>query len=117
VSTHADAWQQCLNHLEGELSTQQFNTWIRPLQVMEDSQQLRLLAPNRFVLDWVNTRLLERIEQLLGEISGTPAENKVVLEIGGNIPDILNTPRHDRAAASAGRLWLPAVKLGRWFAM
>ncbi len=105
MSTHADAWQHCLNHLETELSTQQFNTWIRPLQVMEDSAQLRLLAPNRFVLDWVNTRLLERIETLLGEIKGTEGANtgqSVILEIGGNMPNILNTPRHERAAGSAG---------------
>jgi len=90
VSTHANAWQHCLNHLETELSSQQFNTWIRPLQVMEDSAQLRLLAPNRFVLDWVNTRLLERIETLLGEIRGTDATQSVVLEIGGNMPTIPN---------------------------
>ena len=102
MSVHADAWQQCLKHLEDELSTQQFNTWIRPLQVMDGCAQLRLLAPNRFVLDWVNTRLLERIEQLLSEITGTNATNTVVLEIGGNIPEILNTPRHERAAGSAG---------------
>jgi len=91
-----------LNHLETELSTQQFNTWIRPLQVMEDSAQLRLLAPNRFVLDWVNTRLLERIEALLGEIDGTDTKPSVVLEIGGNMPTILNTPRQERATGSAG---------------
>ncbi|NOX92966.1 MAG: chromosomal replication initiator protein DnaA [Gammaproteobacteria bacterium] len=96
MSTHADAWQHCLNHLETELSSQQFNTWIRPLQVMEDSTQLRLLAPNRFVLDWVNTRLLERIETLLGEIGDTDIQQPVVLEIGGNMPNILNTPRHER---------------------
>jgi len=102
VSTHADAWQHCLNHLETELSSQQFNTWIRPLQVMEDSTQLRLLAPNRFVLDWVNTRLLERIEALLNEIGGTDTKQSVVLEIGGNMPNILNNPRRERAAGSAG---------------
>jgi chromosomal replication initiator protein len=102
VSTHTDAWQHCLKHLETELSTQQFNTWIRPLQVMEDSAQLRLLAPNRFVLDWVNTRLLEKIEAILSEVTGNDAQQSVVLEIGGNIPDILNTPQHERAAGSAG---------------
>jgi len=102
VNTHTDAWQHCLKHLETELSSQQFNTWIRPLQVMEDSAHLRLLAPNRFVLDWVNTRLLERIETLLGEIKGDGEPQPVVLEIGGNISDTFDTPRHERAAGSAG---------------
>ena len=61
-----DTWQKCLDRLEGELSAQQFNTWIRPLQVIEDEHTMRLLAPNRFVLDWVNNRFLERINKIEG---------------------------------------------------
>ena len=47
-------WRRCLAHLEAELPEAQFNTWIRPLQAVEDGHTLRLLAPNRFVVDWVN---------------------------------------------------------------
>jgi chromosomal replication initiator protein len=59
--------------LQEELPSQQFNTWIRPLQV--DSQavdQLRLLAPNRFVLDWVNDKFLQRIRELAVEQGAQP---------------------------------------------
>jgi len=52
---------QCARALEAELSEQQFNTWIRPLQLVEDGQLLKLLAPNRFVVDWVKTHCLEQI--------------------------------------------------------
>src|SRR5687768_664259 len=52
---------QCARALESELSEQQFNTWIRPLQLVEDGQLVKLLAPNRFVVDWVNTHCLESI--------------------------------------------------------
>ncbi|MCG7934880.1 MAG: chromosomal replication initiator protein DnaA, partial [Candidatus Thiodiazotropha taylori] len=48
-----DLWHRCTEHLEQVLSPQQYNTWIRPLQIIEDDKLLRLLAPNRFVLDWV----------------------------------------------------------------
>ena len=58
-------WQQCLDRLESELSPQQFNTWIRPLHVIEEGDTLRLLAPNRFVLDWVKEKYLGRITDLL----------------------------------------------------
>ena len=58
-------WGQCLTRLEGELSQQQFSTWIRPLQVIEADGQLRLLAPNRFVLDRIKDKYLARIEELL----------------------------------------------------
>jgi len=52
---------QCARALEAELSEQQFNTWIRPLQLVEDGPLLKLLAPNRFVVDWVKTHCLEQI--------------------------------------------------------
>ena len=54
-------WQKCLEHLESEVSAQQFNTWLRPLQAIETEDHLRLLAPNRFVLDWVNERFITHI--------------------------------------------------------
>ncbi|WP_439134673.1 chromosomal replication initiator protein DnaA [Pseudomaricurvus sp.] len=62
-------WKKCADALQNELPSQQFNTWIRPLVVDEGSegQHLRLLAPNRFVLDWVNDKFLGRIQELAGE--------------------------------------------------
>jgi chromosomal replication initiator protein len=62
----ASIWQSCLEQLEGELSPQQFNTWIRPLQAVEDEAGIRLLAPNRFVLEWIHHQYLERIRELVG---------------------------------------------------
>ena len=58
-------WKTCLERLAGELPPEQFNTWIRPLQAVEDRNRLRLFAPNRFVLDWVNEKYLPRINELL----------------------------------------------------
>ena len=63
-------WNKCLERLEEELSAQQFNTWLRPLHAVQDNQMLRLLAPNRFVVDWVRERFLERIAELSSEYSG-----------------------------------------------
>src|SRR5262245_48777479 len=51
--------------LEAELPEQQFNTWVRPLQALEGAGALKLLAPNRFVVDWINANLLPRIGELL----------------------------------------------------
>jgi chromosomal replication initiator protein len=64
-------WQSCLNQLEKELPAQQFNTWIRPLAASgEASSELQLVAPNRFVLQWVKDRFLGRIETMLAAQSG-----------------------------------------------
>jgi chromosomal replication initiator protein len=67
--------------LEQELSAQQFNTWIRPLQAIKDEQALRLLAPNRFVMQWVKGRFMERIAELATQYSGT-ASLTVSVEVG-----------------------------------
>ena len=62
-----ELWQQCVELLRDELPAQQFNTWIRPLQVEAEGDELRVYAPNRFVLDWVNEKYLSRLLELLSE--------------------------------------------------
>jgi len=64
---HSSPWNYCLERLEGELSPQQFNTWVRPLQVEEQESTILLLAPNRFVKDWVQDRYFEKINAILSE--------------------------------------------------
>src|SRR6266436_2172193 len=67
--------------LETELPEQQFNTWVRPLQAMEGNGALKLLAPNRFVVDWINANLLPRIGELLRDES-TGDVPIVTVEVG-----------------------------------
>lgn len=61
-------WPTCLSRFEQELSTQQFNTWIKPLRSEIEGNAIRLLAPNRFVMQWVKERFLKKIEQLANEL-------------------------------------------------
>jgi chromosomal replication initiator protein len=63
------------------LPEQQFNTWIRPLHAVETTQELKLLAPNRFVLDWVRDHYIASIQHTLDGISEAPAL-RVQLQIG-----------------------------------
>ena len=83
--------------LENELSEQQFNTWIRPLQAVEDPGVLRLLAPNRFVVNWLEENCLTRISEV---VTGLPdvAATSVVLEVGTRQPA---APTRATAATSA----------------
>ncbi len=75
-------WSSCANQLEKELPNQQFNTWVRPLRMGVADQttgQLTLLAPNRYVLQWINERVASRIEHLAGEFFGTPMRLSMTL--------------------------------------
>ncbi len=74
-------WEKCLNHLQDEFPSQQFNTWIRPLQAEYSNGKLVLFAPNRFVLDWIVERFLSRITELVRQFcEGELPE--IALEIG-----------------------------------
>jgi chromosomal replication initiator protein len=85
--------------LEGELPEQQFNTWVRPLQALEGAGALKLLAPNRFAVDWITANLLPRIGELLRDES-TGDVPIVTVEVGskagsarnGHIPASLALP-------------------------
>lgn len=74
-------WNKCIDRLESELTSQQFNTWIRPLQSIENDKRIRLLAPNRFVLDWVKNHHLLQINQIIRELTKNSAL-EISLEIG-----------------------------------
>ncbi|MCR8921984.1 chromosomal replication initiator protein DnaA [Dasania sp. GY-MA-18] len=93
----ASIWQQCVNYLQDELPSQQFNTWIRPLKVNTDvSDVIHLSAPNRYIKDWVSDKYMERINELVSELcSAAPLEVK--LEINAQPP----TFRKRMASSSA----------------
>jgi len=76
-------WEQCVSHLETELSEQQFNTWILPLQVEQINNQLTLLAPNRFVMDWVRKNYLSKIVDTITLLDDTKSLH-VSISIGSN---------------------------------
>ena len=98
-------WSRCVGALENELPQQQFNTWVKPLQAIEGSEGLRLLAPNRFVVDWVRSNLLARIENLLLADGGMP----VSVEIGSRETAAGAAPALGVAPAMPGTV--PATRL------
>ncbi len=101
ATTNESLWQKCLEHLEAEVTTQQFNTWIRPLHAIESADQLRLLAPNRFVLDWVNERFITHITDISVRYSNS--ENfRVSLEIGSNNHPVRDTATANTSIVSSG---------------
>ena len=72
-TVYLSVWQSCLYVLQDELPSQQFSMWVRPLQAESTEDTLTIYAPNRFVLDWVREKYLNRINELLVEICGVEA--------------------------------------------
>jgi len=75
-------WEACAARLQKELPSQQFNTWIRPLRPGSESavdSELPLIAPNRFVLQWIKDRFVPKIEALASELAGHPVRLSLTL--------------------------------------
>ena len=79
-------WNRCVDYLQDELPAQQFNTWIRPLKVEQAEGGILLLAPNRFIRDWVSDKFMSRILELTKMLSeGEPPSVAIaVQERSGN---------------------------------
>lgn len=73
-------WRRCLERLEGELSVEDVHTYLMPLQASEDSDGLRLLAPNAYTLDIVRAKFLTLIESVVEHLHGGPLALR--LEVG-----------------------------------
>jgi len=89
-----------VQQLRSDLPEQHFNTWIRPLQAIQDQQTLRLLAPNRFVVDWVRQHFLSRIVEITGHCAGDQAV-QVTLEVGTRGRALSDAPVSGPSAVAA----------------
>ncbi|NCF76196.1 MAG: chromosomal replication initiator protein DnaA [Proteobacteria bacterium] len=73
-------WQQCLGQLQSETNGDQFETYLRPLQVDFSKGKLTLLAPNIYVEEKVRSTYLTRISEYFAALS---EESDVLLAVGG----------------------------------
>ncbi len=103
-------WNRCLRVLEGELPEQQFNTWVRPLQAIEREGELQLLAPNRYVIEWLAQNSLPRIKELMVAFAEGVVP-QLLLDVGtrAGVPQPLAANGHDVAAAARAKRMLPTV--------
>jgi len=88
--TQPQLWTRCLTKLEDELSSQLFNTWIRPLQAVQKGQTISLFAPNRFVMEWVRDRFIERISEILEQYGENGKQIKLQILVGSQKTPIRN---------------------------
>lgn len=83
----SEFWQDALSRLAHELPAQQFKTWIKPLKINDLDNlddDVALIAPNRFVLDWVKDKYISRIEELALDYFGMV--KTISFTVGINLP-------------------------------
>ena len=104
-------WTLCVTRLEDDLSPQKFNTWIRPLQAVEGSDALKLLAPNQFVRDFVSRELLADLQRLANNFSASPVNVEIAVgsdqssqRSNESKPALTKNQRASRSLGFEGRL-------------
>lgn len=110
----SEFWSACLNRFEQELPAQQFNTWIKGLQLVNDEAgptHFRLVAPNRFVMQWVRERYLGQIEALGQEFFAAPVSiNLAVADVAPELPAI--TESTDQAPSTTAPAAIKTARPG-----
>lgn len=76
-----ELWQQVLSVIQTKLSKPSFETWFKPIKtsVISDNS-LIIYAPNKFSMEWLESRYARLIQATLQETTGLTLEVKFALE-------------------------------------
>jgi chromosomal replication initiator protein len=91
-------WDLCQERFRASLTQQQFSTWIKPLVFEDTNGEVRIFAPNHFVMDWVREKFAESIDNWAQEFYARPIS--IAYALGKKPVAPRNEPR-DVPAASA----------------
>jgi len=75
-------WQQCLGRLAEEVSAEQYDTYLKPLQARVEDGAVSIFAPNIYVEEQVRLAYLRRIQDLVSQATGTDEEIDINLSVG-----------------------------------
>ncbi len=91
-------WKNCLAKLEHEIPSNDFSTWIRPLQAVKSGNTLKLLAPNRFIIEHIKQHYLAKIQDAVYEFSNGSLVLKFEIgsknstPVSANVNNVTNAP-------------------------
>ncbi len=91
-------WDLCQERFRASLTQQQFSTWIKPLVFEHAGEEVRILAPNHFVMDWVREKFAEHIDGWAQEFFSHPVAITYAL---GKKPALPRAPHKPGAPAPA----------------
>ena len=85
-------WDLCQERFRANLTQQQFSTWIKPLVFEDADGEVRILAPNHFVMDWVREKFAEHIDGWAQEFYAHPVSITYALGKKPSAPRTHTTP-------------------------
>ena len=64
-------WDSCLEYFKTVLSSQQYKTWVHPLDGAIINGEIVIVAPNRFLLVWARDNYSKDLKRLAKDSSGS----------------------------------------------
>ncbi|MDR1031554.1 MAG: chromosomal replication initiator protein DnaA [Holosporales bacterium] len=92
----ADHWTEVCKELRKKLGNAVFKSWIKPLSPShynDDSSGIVIIAPSRFIKDWVCNNYVEHIKSVLSGIDSRVEDLEIVISDGsslGSLPEAAN---------------------------
>jgi chromosomal replication initiator protein len=103
-----ELWERALDDLRGRLSTENFDTWLAPVQCVGiESETVTLRIPNRFFQDWLSAHYLDLILETLGR------ETQSSLKVAWEIDEGLQERLQERTAVPQRNPESSPARLGR----
>ena len=103
VETSGAVWSDALSRLEGRLSPQNFDMWLRPLEFVScTGGVVRLRAPNSYVRIWFESNFLDTVVSELRAATG----DEYKIEFEPDRPDAPERPQRADTAPPAETLQL-----------
>jgi chromosomal replication initiator protein len=94
-------WQRCLEQLQEELTSKQFNTWIRPIQAKAEDGTLTLLMPNAFVLEYIEDNFRLKITEILKGLGYSSTDLQMVVgSLQRTTEPTLSTNKHAKSVSA-----------------
>lgn len=87
--SNSQIWLDCLDRLKTHVSDEEITTWLTPLHTIVNDHTLKLLAPNRYVLNHVRQNLFQHIESTL--VAMDSGVDTVQCEIGSHANESLSS--------------------------
>ncbi len=74
------AWESVLSRLQLEMPKASFDTWVRDTRPLSlEANELTVAVRNAYARDWLDSRLAERVNRLLVEVTDRPVRVKFVV--------------------------------------
>jgi chromosomal replication initiator protein len=109
-------WDSCLEYFKTVLSSQQYKTWVHPLDGAIINGEIVIVAPNRFLLVWARDNYSKDLKRLAKDSSGSqlpirftlktppPADQNVSEPEATDLPTNTSEPVDSKVAKKNNRL-------------